>query len=107
MFQQAEAEPEGEVDEEGVEAKDIDLVMQQANVNRSKAVTALKKNGGDIVNAIMVRLNTDSSSWLELTLPYVPGADHVGHLRLLLASYTVHLRVGVLLLPLLAGTIGK
>jgi len=39
--------------EEGVEAKDIELVMQQVNCTRSQAISALKKNGGDIVNAIM------------------------------------------------------
>ena len=33
--------------------KDIELVMSQANVSRSKAVKALKNNGNDIVNAIM------------------------------------------------------
>eukprot|EP00640_Fibrocapsa_japonica_P005264 CAMPEP_0113938172 /NCGR_PEP_ID=MMETSP1339-20121228/4582_1 /TAXON_ID=94617 /ORGANISM="Fibrocapsa japonica" /LENGTH=201 /DNA_ID=CAMNT_0000941151 /DNA_START=156 /DNA_END=761 /DNA_ORIENTATION=+ /assembly_acc=CAM_ASM_000762 len=42
-----------EVDEEGVEPKDIELVMSQAGVTRAKAVKALKKNEGDIVNAIM------------------------------------------------------
>lgn len=49
----AEEEEGEEVDEEGVEAKDIDLVMQQANVSRAKAVKALKNNKNDIVNAIM------------------------------------------------------
>jgi len=43
------------VDETGLEAKDIELVMQQANVTRSKAVKALKNNNNDIVNAIMVK----------------------------------------------------
>jgi len=42
-----------DLDETGVEAKDIDLVVQQANVSRAKAIKALKKNGNDIVNAIM------------------------------------------------------
>jgi len=42
-----------EVDEEGLEAKDIELVMSQAAVSRSKAVKALKNNDADIVNAIM------------------------------------------------------
>ncbi len=42
------------VDETGIEAKDIELVMSQANVGRSAAVKALKKANGDIVNAIMV-----------------------------------------------------
>jgi len=42
-----------QVDESGVEPKDVELVMSQAGVNRSKAVKALKTNDGDIVNAIM------------------------------------------------------
>jgi len=41
------------VDETGVEAKDIELVMNQASVSRSKAVKALKESEGDIVSAIM------------------------------------------------------
>lgn len=48
-----ESEDEEEVDETGVEAKDIELVMSQANVSRVKAVKALKNNSNDIVNAIM------------------------------------------------------
>lgn len=50
---QEESDEEG-VDETGVEEKDIELVMQQANATRSKAIKALKNNGNDIVNAIMV-----------------------------------------------------
>jgi len=42
-----------EEDAEGIEDKDIDLVMQQANSSRKKAIKALKKNDNDIVNAIM------------------------------------------------------
>jgi len=41
------------IDTEGVEDKDIELVMQQAGVAKAKAVKALKSNGNDIVNAIM------------------------------------------------------
>merc|ERR1712205_207565 len=48
-----EVDESGEVDETGVEPKDVDLVMSQAGVSRAKAVKALKKNDGDIVNAIM------------------------------------------------------
>jgi nascent polypeptide-associated complex subunit alpha len=51
-----EAEPEeeeGEIDESGVEPKDIELVMTQAGVSRGKAVKALKAADGDIVSAIM------------------------------------------------------
>jgi len=43
-----------QIDESGVEAKDIELVMSQASVSRGKAVKALKNNQNDIVNAIMV-----------------------------------------------------
>ncbi|TYI52871.1 hypothetical protein E1A91_D12G279000v1 [Gossypium mustelinum] len=46
-------EEEEEVDETGVEPRDIDLVMTQAGVSRAKAVKALKSNNGDIVSAIM------------------------------------------------------
>jgi len=42
-----------EVEADGVEEKDIELVMSQANVSRGKAVKALKNNTNDIVNAIM------------------------------------------------------
>merc|ERR1711937_358547 len=42
-----------EVSTEGVEEKDIELVMQQAGVTKTKAIKALKNNGNDIVNAIM------------------------------------------------------
>ncbi|CAD6211194.1 unnamed protein product [Miscanthus lutarioriparius] len=44
---------EEEVDETGVEAKDIELVMTQASVSRPKAIKALKASNGDIVTAIM------------------------------------------------------
>ena len=55
-------EDDEEVDESGVEAKDIELVMSQANVSRSKAVKALKNNTNDIVNAIMVSIPIDRHS---------------------------------------------
>lgn len=48
-----EEEDEGEVDESGIEQKDIELVMGQASCSRKKAVKALKENDGDIVNSIM------------------------------------------------------
>jgi nascent polypeptide-associated complex subunit alpha len=50
-----EDDEDEEVDDAGVEDKDIELVMSQANVSRSKAVKALINNSNDIVNAIMVR----------------------------------------------------
>lgn len=46
-------EDEEEVDDTGVDEKDIELVMSQANVPRAKAIRALKSNQNDIVNAIM------------------------------------------------------
>ncbi|KAF3957335.1 hypothetical protein ACB098_11G142600 [Castanea mollissima] len=49
----AVAQDDEEVDETGVEPKDIELVMTQAGVTRSKAVKALKAADGDIVTAIM------------------------------------------------------
>ncbi len=48
-----EDDEEGDEDESGVEANDIELVMTQANVSRKKAVKALKAADGDIVSAIM------------------------------------------------------
>merc|ERR1712013_872856 len=49
----AEEEEGEEVDATGVEEKDVELVMSQANVSKAKAVKALKNNANDIVNAIM------------------------------------------------------
>lgn len=49
---QEESEEE-EIDDSGVEEKDVELVMSQANVSRGKAIKALKNNRNDIVNAIM------------------------------------------------------
>ena len=46
-------EAEEEVDETGIEPKDIELVMSQAGCSRAKAVKALKENDGDLVNSIM------------------------------------------------------
>ncbi|KAG5221174.1 GAL4 enhancer protein [Salix suchowensis] len=50
-------EDDGPVDETGIDQKDIDLVMQQVNCSRAKAVRALKDSGGDLINAISVRRN--------------------------------------------------
>ncbi|RWW22993.1 hypothetical protein GW17_00012777 [Ensete ventricosum] len=53
----AMAQDDEEVDETGVEPKDIELVMTQAGVSRSKAVKSLKAADGDIVTAIMELTN--------------------------------------------------
>jgi len=53
----AVAQDDEEVDETGVEPKDIELVMTQAGVPRGKAVKALQAAKGDIVTAIMELTN--------------------------------------------------
>lgn len=42
-----------EVDAEGLNESDIKIVMEQANVSRSKAIKSLKEHDNDVVNAIM------------------------------------------------------
>ncbi|KAI1182361.1 hypothetical protein F5B17DRAFT_444310 [Nemania serpens] len=44
---------EEDVDSEGLEDKDIELVMTQANVSRTKAIKALKENDNDIRSAAL------------------------------------------------------
>ena len=51
--QRGEEDEGGDLDESGLEPKDVELVMSQASCSRSKAVKALRANDGDIVNAIM------------------------------------------------------
>ena len=46
-----EVEGTEEVDETGVDPKDIELVMSQVNCSRAKAVKVLKENGGDLITA--------------------------------------------------------
>lgn len=46
-------EEDADLDESGLEAKDIELVMSQADVSRAKAIKALKKSNKDVVDAIM------------------------------------------------------
>merc|ERR1712113_236209 len=48
-----------DVDEEGLEAKDIELIMSQSGVSRAKALKSLRKNKGDIVNAILALTPTN------------------------------------------------
>lgn len=48
-----EDEEEVDLDETGVEEKDIELVMTQADVSRAQAIKALKKSNQDVVDAIM------------------------------------------------------
>lgn len=46
-------EDEEDVDESGLDSKDIDIIIEQTQTTRAKAVKALRKNDGDMVNAIM------------------------------------------------------
>uniref|UniRef100_A0AC34G2Q8 NAC-A/B domain-containing protein n=1 Tax=Panagrolaimus sp. ES5 TaxID=591445 RepID=A0AC34G2Q8_9BILA len=50
---EAEESDGEEVDPTGIEEKDIELVMSQASVSRSRAIRALKEADNDLVNAIM------------------------------------------------------
>lgn len=49
----APVEDDGAVTEDGVNPKDVDLVIAQIGCSRAKAIQALKNNDNDIVNAIM------------------------------------------------------
>lgn len=48
-----EEDDDGDVDETGLDPKDINIIIDQTQVSRAKAVKALKKHDGDMVNAIM------------------------------------------------------
>jgi nascent polypeptide-associated complex subunit alpha len=50
---QEEDDEDEQVDSEGIEENDIQLVMSQSKTSRSKAIKALRKCNNDIVNAIM------------------------------------------------------
>lgn len=49
----AAEEEDGEVDESDLDSKDIDIIVEQTQVSRAKAVKALRAHKGDMVNAIM------------------------------------------------------
>ncbi|ODV86407.1 hypothetical protein CANARDRAFT_6882 [[Candida] arabinofermentans NRRL YB-2248] len=51
--EEEEEDVDAVVDESGLEASDIELVIQQADVSRAKAVKALREYNGDMVSAIM------------------------------------------------------
>ncbi|KRZ79701.1 Phosphoserine phosphatase [Trichinella papuae] len=51
--QPEDSEEDADIDCTGIEEKDIELVMSQANVGRGRAIKALRKSDNDIVNAIM------------------------------------------------------
>merc|ERR1719389_446324 len=53
QIEEVEEDDGDEADEEGIEAKDIELVISQVSCSRAKAVAALRANNNDIVEAIM------------------------------------------------------
>ena len=52
-YEVAEEEEDEDLDTEGIQGEDIDLVMRHANVSKGKAVRALKNNANDVINAIL------------------------------------------------------
>ncbi|CCF58581.1 hypothetical protein KAFR_0E04300 [Kazachstania africana CBS 2517] len=50
---EAVQDAEEDVDIGNLPPEDVDLVMQQANVSRSRAIKMLKENNGDLISAIM------------------------------------------------------
>eukprot|EP01083_Nonionella_stella_P017802 49878_1 len=50
---QEDQEDDEDVDTTGLDENDIQMVVEQASVSRTKAVKALRNHDGDIVNAIM------------------------------------------------------
>lgn len=50
---QAEDVADADVDTSGLEESDIQIIMDQAGASKAKAVAALRKNKGDVVNTIM------------------------------------------------------
>ena len=62
-------EDDGPVDESGVDPKDIDLVMQQVNCTRAKAVRVLKESGGDLINASELKTHSTISSNTQIISP--------------------------------------
>lgn len=59
-----------DVDDGGVEPRDIELVMTQAGVTRGKAVKALENSEGDIVSAIMELKNSEVINSLGVLSKY-------------------------------------
>lgn len=44
---------ENDLNEEGLESSDIDIIVEQTHVSRARAIAALRKHKNDMVNAIM------------------------------------------------------
>ncbi|KAK9470833.1 NAC domain-containing protein [Dipodascopsis tothii] len=50
---EAPVELDGEVDATGLDEKDIEIVISQADCSRAAAVAALRKNNSDVISSIM------------------------------------------------------
>ncbi|KIY50992.1 NAC-domain-containing protein [Fistulina hepatica ATCC 64428] len=90
----AAVEEDTSVDETGVDAKDIELVMAQVGCTRAKAVRVLKENQGDLINAstciftFLMRMDDVDAlpqSW--------PQANSRLRVTLCCSSYLLHLCV--------------
>jgi NACalpha-BTF3-like transcription factor len=55
-------QPSDNIDEVGIDANDIELVMNQVNCSRKQAINALRRNNNDVVNAVMSMI--EYSAWL-------------------------------------------
>merc|ERR1711934_121248 len=53
QVEEVDGDDDGDEDAGDLDENDIDLVVKQAGVSRSKAIKALKQNEKDVVNAIM------------------------------------------------------
>ncbi len=69
-------EEDGNVDETGVDPKDIELVIQQVGCSRAKAVRVLKESGGDLINASAYH-NFPFATMTMLMYPYSHGCERV------------------------------
>lgn len=85
------------MDETGVEEKDVDLVMCQANVSRGKAIKALKNNQNDIVNAIMVSFRIYIPFYMRVFLynhdDYFKGFVYIFIIRMIKIMFDIFLAV--------------
>ena len=79
-------EEDGNVDETGVDPKDIELVIQQVGCSRAKAVRVLKESGGDLINASTCCQSLDAWSLSLISL-----CSH-GCERVIMLCYTVSLQ---------------
>jgi hypothetical protein len=101
-------EEEGELDETGIDQKDIELVMQQVrstgthcfwqmlinflqvSCSRAKAVRALKDSGGDLINASMSTGLSDTNLLLSIVSQSWRPANKMGLVSWLFCDFAIH-----------------